>query len=251
MEKIGIIGFGEIGKAMARVCNEGGYQVLVRELKYDEIKKNAVDYLHVNIPEKKQIEFVNIVVMAIKELKPKLTIINSSVSVGTTRKVFQKTKSPIVHSPVIGVHPYLYDSIKHHFKKVVGPVDNASLKLALKHFKQLGLKTEVYDSAENSEAAKLLDLVYYAWNIVYCKWVNETCKKIGLNFDQVYVGHNKNYNRGYAKLRPNVVRPILVPTKGPIGGHCTIPDTILFHKHFKNRFTEFILKENKRYGSGG
>ena len=247
MERIGIIGYGEIGKAMARVCKEAGYKVMIRELKYDEIGKNHIDYLHVCIPEKERSVFVNIVRRAIRELKPRLSVINSSVSVGTTRKIFRKTNSPIVHSPIVGVHPYLYDSIKYHFRKIIGPVDGLSLGLAREHFKRLGLKVEIYDSPENSEAAKLLDLVYYTWNIIFCKWVNETCKKTGLNFDQVYVKHNRNYNKGYAKLRPNVVRPILVHTKGPIGGHCTIPDTELFHKTFKNRFTGFILRENRRY----
>ena len=246
-ETVGILGNGEIGSAIARICKEANLNVLIRELNFDQVKDKKIDYLHVNIAEKSNWQFINIVSKNIKELSPKLTIINSSVSLGTTREIHRLTKSDIVHSPIIGSHPYLYESIKFHFPKIIGPVNISSKNAARKHFKNLRLKIAIYDSSENSEAAKLLDLVYYAWDIIFCKWVKEVCKNYNLNFEQVYTKHNKIYNRGYRKLRPNVIRPILVPVDGPIGGHCTIEDTILFDKNYKNRFTKFILKEQKYF----
>lgn len=244
---VGILGHGEIGSAMARICKKGGYKVLIRELKYDQLAGQKVDYLHVNIPEKSSSKFVNIVSKNIKELKPKLTVINSSTTPGTTRKIYKRTNALVVHSPVVGLHPNLYYSIKHAFPKIIGPTSKESLNKAKKHFKDLGLQIEVYDSSDESETAKLLDLVYYAWNIIFCKWIYEVSKKLKLNFDHIYTKHTEIYNRGYEKLLPNVVRPILKPAPGPIGGHCTIPDTALFDKYFPNRFTRFILKENKSY----
>jgi UDP-N-acetyl-D-mannosaminuronate dehydrogenase len=244
---VGILGYGEIGSAIVRICRNAGVKVLIKELVYDQIKDNKIDYLHVNIPEKDNQEFINIVADNINKIKPSLTIINSSVTPGTTRKIFELTHLPIVHSPVIGLHPYLYKSIKYYFPKIIGPVNEESKKLALKHFSNLGLKVKNFDSAENSEVSKLLDLVYYAWNIIFCKWVKELSTKLNLNFDQVYIGHNMIYNKGYKKLLPNVIRPIFYPGKGPIGGHCTIPDTILFDKFLPNRFTKFVLNENNRY----
>ena len=244
---VGILGHGEIGKAIGRICREAGFKIFIRELDYDQFKDEKIDILHVSIPEKSNNKFVNIVVKAMKEFKPVLTVINSSVTLGTTRKIYEKTGLAIVHSPVIGVHPHLYESIKRYFKKVVGPVNKKSLNLAIKHFKKLRIRFAVYDSPEDSEAAKLLDLVYYAWNIVFCKWMKETATANKLNFDQIYGRQNQIYNQGYSKLRPNVVRPILQPVPGAIGGHCTIPDTVIFDKYFPNRFTKFILKENERY----
>ena len=231
-EVVGILGKGEVGRAVGRICREAGYKVLVRELKYDEISEKQIDYLHVNIPEKVKADFVRVVVKNIRELRPKLTVINSSCSVGATREIYEKVGLPIVHSPVIGVHPHLYESIKLRFRKIIGPVNKKSLVLAKAHFKKLGLKIEIYGSSENSEAAKLLDLVYYAWNIVFCKWMDEICGKMGVDFDQVYTRHNQNYNEGYKKLRPNVIRPVLSPTPGPIDGHCTIPDVELIERDF-------------------
>jgi UDP-N-acetyl-D-mannosaminuronate dehydrogenase len=246
-QTVGILGYGEIGKAMAKICERAGYNVLIRELDYDQIGNNKIDYLHVNIPEINPKIFIKIISQNIKELKPKLVIINSTTTTGTTRKIFKNTNIPMVHSPVIGVHPHLYESIKSTFPKIIGAIDDISLSLAKKHFKTLGLKVEIYDSAENSETAKLLDLTYFAWNIIFCKWMSKIAEDLNLNFEQIYTKHNKIYNEGYKKLLPNVVRPILTPIKGPIGGHCTIPDVIMFDKFHKTNFTKFILDENKKY----
>lgn len=244
---VGILGFGEIGKSMAHVCRDAGFKILVRELTYDEIKDNKIDYLHVSIPEKNPSEFIKTVVKNIKELKPILTIINSSTTPGTVKRIAKLSKYPVVHSPVIGVHPDLYFSIKKYFTKVIGPTSSISKKLAIEHFNKLKIKYTFYDSSDNSEAAKILDLVYYAWNIVYCKWAKEMCDKNGLNFGQVYTEQNKIYNDGYKKLLPNVARPILFPVPGAMGGHCTIPDTIIFHRYSPSRLTAYILKENEMY----
>lgn len=242
---VGILGHGEMGSAMARICREAGLKVLIRELAFDQIKDKKVDFLHVNIPEKDNKQFVDAVVKSIKELSPGLTIINSSVTVGTCRKIQKLTGTDIVHSPIIGVHPHLYESIKFHFPKIIGPVNKNSLGKAKLHFKTLKLKTEIFDCAETSEAAKLLDLVHYGWDIIFCKWIKEVCSNLDLNFDQVYTKYNNIYNKGYSKLRPNVKRPVLIPIDGPIGGHCTIEGTVLFNKSYSNKFTKFILEEHK------
>lgn len=242
---VGILGHGEVGSAIGRICREAGFEVLIRELAFDQIKDKKVDFLHVNIPEKDNRQFVNTVVKNIKELSPGLTIINSSVQIGTCRKIQKLTGVDIVHSPILGSHPYLYQSIKFNFPKIIGPVNNDSLKKAKLHFKTLKLKTEIFDSSETTEAAKLLDLVHYAWDIILCKWTSEACNNLNLNFEQVYTKYNNIYNKGYSKLRPSVKRPILIPIDGPIGGHCVIEGTRLFDKVYPNRFTKLILQEQK------
>lgn len=244
---VGILGYGEVGQAIGEISRKVGYTVLTRDLKLDQLKEKHVDILHICIREGQNADFLKIVIKAVKELKPSLVIINSSVTPGTTRKIFSKTGVPTVHSPVIGIHPRLKDSIKKHFTRMVGPVDRQSERLASKHYKKLGLKFEIFDRAEETEAGKLLELIYYAWNIVFCKWVDEVCDDLGLNFNQVYTRYNEIYNSGYKKIVPRVVRPVLLPIKGPIGGHCAIPNTILFNNFKKSPVTQFILKENRRY----
>lgn len=244
---IGILGYGEIGKTIAQICLDAGFKILIKDLTIDQFKNKKIDYLHINIPEISNHKFIKCAVDCINEVSPLLSIINSSVTPGTTRKIFEKTKKPIIHSPVIGIHPNLYNSVKFYFPKIIGPIDKKSLLLAKKHFHDLRLKIEVYDNSDTSEAAKLLDLIYYAWNLIYCKTISNICQNLNLNFDQVYTKHNKIYNQGYGKILPNVIRPIFIPMKGPITGHCTIPDTVLFHKYFPTSLTKFILHENLKY----
>lgn len=166
---VGIVGFGEIGRTIGRICEEAGFAVLVREIDYDQLQGKKIDVLHICVPEKGNKEFVEMVSEAIEELKPKLTIVNSSITPGTTDSIYRKTKAVMVHSPVIGIHPNLYESVRFVFPKIIGPTTPESLTAAKKHLKALGLKIEIYDSATDTEAAKLLDLVYYAWNIIFCK----------------------------------------------------------------------------------
>jgi len=246
---VGILGAGEIGSAIASIAKKKNFKVYIRELNYDQIKTQPIDFLHVNIPEKSPNKFVSIVSKNILEINPTLTIINSSTTPGTTRKIYKRTLLPIVHSPVIGLHPRLENSIKNYFPKIIGPVNKKSETLAAKHLKDLGLKVEIYSSSEDSEAAKLFDLVYYAWNIVYCKMMFKACKDLNLNFEDVYTRHNQIYNKGYTKLQPNITRPVMIPHPGPIAGHCTIPDTIMIDKYYNNSLTKFILKENKIFHS--
>src|SRR5258708_4191035 len=73
---VGLLGSGEIGSAIGRICKESGFKVLVRELKYDELKGENIDYFHISIPEKDNNKFIEIAVKNIKEFKPELTIIN-------------------------------------------------------------------------------------------------------------------------------------------------------------------------------
>ena len=109
---VGILGKGEIGGAVAKICAESGYKILTKEINYDEIKDNHIDYLHVSIPEKNVKRFIEVVSKTMLGTTPKLTIINSSVTPGVTRKIYNLTKLEIIHSPVIGLHPDLYLSIK-------------------------------------------------------------------------------------------------------------------------------------------
>ena len=42
---------------------------------------------------------------------------------------------------------------------------------------------------------------------------------------QVYTWANETYNQGYKELgKENVIRPVLFPPKGEIGGHCVVPN---------------------------
>ena len=96
-QKIGILGYGEIGKSIAKFYKNP----LVKDLKRDD-GLSGIDVLHVCIPWNE--DFIATVTKEIAEINPKLTIIHSTVAPGTTQKI----GGMIVHSPIRGVHPNLH-----------------------------------------------------------------------------------------------------------------------------------------------
>ena len=111
--KIGIVGHGQVGQAVAKLYSETdtskSWFSFDKILIYDPYQGmmddiSDVDILNVCIPYTK--DFVSIV----KDLPtPKwYTVIHSTVPVGTTEKFGHK----FLHSPVRGVHPNLYEGLQ-------------------------------------------------------------------------------------------------------------------------------------------
>lgn len=241
MKNILLIGEGEVGSALKRIEEEAGNKVYVLDLKYPNKPEVAIiyDVCHVNIPYSER--FIEIVDGYVKTYNPKLLIINSTVPLGITNKVKKATKLPTVHSPIRGVHPNLYDGIKT-FSKIIGGAAKDT-KLADEHLTSIGLKITIYGSCKESELAKLLCTTYYGWNILFAKQVALMCKKYGLEYNNVYKDFNQSYNEGYTKLgKSNVVRPVLTPPEGTIGGHCVGNNFELLPK---SKLKKFAKKMNE------
>jgi len=234
-EKIGILGYGEVGRAIAKFYKKPK----IKDLKRDD-GLQGVDILHVCIPWTG--DFVKIVKKEIKDIKPKLTIIHSTVAPGTTKKI----GGSVVHSPIRGIHPYLYKGIKT-FVKYIGADEKKTARKAKEHFESLGLKTKVFMPSVTTELGKLLSTTYYGLCIAWHGEMEKMCRKFGVDFKMVVTDFNKTYNQGYIKLgKKNVVRPILYPPKQTIGGHCILENTKILEKFFKSPAFDLILKYGKR-----
>ena len=116
-KKIGILGFGEIGASLAKVYNDHKekFEVLIKDLERDD-GLDSLDVLNICIPYTEN--FVEIVKNQICKSNPDLTIVHSTVMPGTTQKIklILENKFKIVHSPIRGVHPELYEGIKTFVK---------------------------------------------------------------------------------------------------------------------------------------
>jgi hypothetical protein len=174
--------------------------------------------------------FEKIISDYVKEYNPNLVVINTSVEMGSTRKLYDVIKVPTVHIPVRGVHPHIDKGIKT-FENAIGPIDDVSARLAEKYLDTLKIRHVTFNNPEETESAKLFDTSYYGWNILFSKVIDVFCKKFGLDFDNVYKSFNKSYNDGYEKLgKPNVRRPVLIPPQrfnrtlglsdDKMNGHC-------------------------------
>ncbi len=231
---IGILGYGEVGKAIAKFYKNPKIKDLKRN---DNLK--GVDILHICIPYNDN--FVKTVKKEIKEIKPKLVIIDSTVAPGTTKKI----GGMIVHSPIRGIHPHLYKGIKT-FVKYIGTDNKKAGNMAKKHLEGLGMKVKVFFPSITAELGKLFSTSYYGLCIAWHGEMKEMCDKAGVDFEKAVTDFNETYNKGYAELgKKNVVRPVLYPPKKGISGHCITSNAQILKKYSNSPGLNFILKYKK------
>lgn len=244
---VGILGFGEVGQAVAkfyknpRFRNRYGGQAKIKDLKRDD-GLESVEILHICIPWSKN--FISIVQQEIKAIRPELTIIHSTVPVGTTKKIISglpRVCRKVVHSPIRGIHPYLYEGIKI-FVKYIGADNKKAGEVAKKHLESLGIKTKLFMPSATTEIGKLLDTAYYGLVIAWHGEMKKLCDKYAIDFDKAVADFNLTYNEGYKKLgKLNVLRPVLYPPKEGIGGHCVVENAAILKRYFQSRALDLIL----------
>ena len=148
----------------------------------------------------------------------------------------------VVHSPVRGVHPNLYEGIKT-FVKYIGADNKKAAELAKNHLESLGIKTEVFFPSCTTEIGKLLDTTYYGLCIAWHGEMKKICDKFGVDFRSAVTEFNETYNDGYLKLgKVNVIRPVLFSPQNGIGGHCIVTNVEILKKYFKSKALDFVLK---------
>jgi len=235
---IGILGYGEVGKAVAQFYKD---EPLIKDIVRDDGLFN-LDVLNVCIPFEDKEGFSKIVIDEIKQSNSTLTIIHSTVAPGTTRYIKENISKEceIAHSPVRGIHPYLYKGLKTFVKYVSSPTDKG-LDMAVVHLSSIGYTVQHMDSPETSELAKLMSTTYYGICIAWTGEMKKYCDAIGANFEEAATGWNQTYNEGYEHLdMKNVVRPVLFPPPSSIGGHCVVPNALLMEQIRKSKAIDLI-----------
>ncbi len=247
-EKVLVVGLGEVGRPLYELLKECG-KFLVYGLDIDEAKMSSViqesipgevDVMHICIPCFSQDEFVNVVAYYVKQFKPKLLIVNSTVPPRTTIDVHKNCDGCLVaHSPVRGVHKS-FEHMKRELRrwtKYVGGVDIESGDAACKHFEMAGFKTKVLKSPVETELAKLFETTYRAWMIACFQEMHRISRRFGANFDEVV-----DFLEDTHRVRFD--RPIHFPAV--IGGHCLIQNAELLLKSYDSGLVRLILKSNEK-----
>lgn len=203
-----VIGAGQVGTAVAEVLGH----IELRDL---HGHAGRADVIHVCFPYTD--DFDAAVSLYQSLYQPSLTVIHSTVPVGTSRRL------GAVHSPVTGKHPHLTESLRRFVKMFGGP--DAERAAAL--FSERGVRTECVPDQETTEAGKLWATLQYGWLIALEKEARRFCEARGADPDIAYRRFNELYNEGYAELGLPHRLPILEDVPGPIGGHCVIPNARL------------------------
>jgi len=237
MQDIAIIGNGEIGSSLARVYQAKNIEPMIKDLDLDTVK-SKVKILNICLPY--SVKFVEITNAYIDKYQPKITIVHSTVPVGTTKQL----NGPVVHSPIRGIHPNLKQGIET-FYKFIGYNNLQDLELTKEHYIQLGIKWIDVENSDATELAKLTSTTYYGLCIAWHGEMKKMCNTHNIDFG-VINKWTETYNSGYIELdMPGVVRPNLYPPSDDIGGHCIIANTELLLTQFESMALDFIVQYKK------
>jgi UDP-N-acetyl-D-mannosaminuronate dehydrogenase len=228
--KIIVAGLGEVGKPLFELISRH-YDTIGMDVAPVHVTGD-VDILHVCYPY--QIEdFIGETARYISRFKPALTVINSTVAIGTSRAVAERTGVRVVNSPVRGKHARMFEDLRM-YTKFIGALDTASGDLASKHFESVGLKTKVLSSPEATELAKLTETTYFGLMIAWAQEVERYCDRSKLSYDEVVSFYDEVPFFPQVKYFPGV-----------IGGHCVMPNIEILGRYASSLILDAIQVSNK------
>ena len=150
-----VVGLGEVGGPLLQLVERAGHTVVGVDLEPTILPaKGVTDVLHVCFPFEIP-DYVGETIRYVELLEPALTILNSTVGVGTTSEVYTRTGRPIAYSPVRGKHARMVDELVR-YRKYVGGIDQDAARAAAAHFKSLGMTARVVSSPETARACQAL-----------------------------------------------------------------------------------------------
>jgi len=236
-----ILGMGKVGKTLFELLVEREFNCIgidVDASKCKNYSENSTienpEYLHICLPGELT-EFVDVASNWISKIESiKVVLVHSTVSPGTTKNIQEKSKVPVLFSPIRGVHERFLEDMKKYTKFIA--TDDKQLLPEIK----LGLEKrfqKIYwmSTTKTAELAKILvDTTYYGWLINYAQITKMICEKEDVDFDEMWKFADEIHeNLGN--------RPKMYP--GIIGGHCVIPNISLVE--YEN--LDIIKKINKIY----
>jgi UDP-N-acetyl-D-mannosaminuronate dehydrogenase len=233
-DTVAVIGLGEIGRPLLELIEDSGQHVVGIDVDPVAIPaRGTVAVMHICIPFEID-DFVGEVARYIDLIDPRLTIVNSTVAVGTTRAIHERAGAAVAHSPVRGKHVQMKTEMLQ-YDKFVGGIDEAAGSIAAAHFERLGMRTRVLPSPEVTELAKLTETTYFGLQIAWAQEVERYCDHFQVDYDDVVAIYEEV---GY-----------LPPVKffsGVIGGHCVMPNIDILLSLLQSSVLEAIKDSNER-----
>ena len=229
--KVIVVGLGEVGKPLFDVISKHHHTLAV-DISPVEPPLGPVEVLHICYPFQTH-DFVGETARYIERFRAQMTIINSTVAVGTTRAIAERTGATVVNSPVRGKHVRMFEDL-HTYKKFVGGMTSLEGQKAAEHFESVGLKTQVLSSPEATELAKLTETTYFGLMIAWAQEVGRFCDRAGQSYDEVVSFYEEIKFFPPVKYFPGV-----------IGGHCVMPNIKILRKFAKSDLLEAIQTSNQ------
>lgn len=225
-----MVGLGEVGKPILQLISVHQTDVIGIDLEPLPAVK-CVGVLHICYPFQID-DFIGETERYIEHFKPALTIINSSVAVGTTRAIAQCTEAAVVNSPVRGKHARMLQDLQR-YTKFIGALDSESGAAAARHFESAGLKTKLLASPEATELAKLTETTYFGLMIAWAQELERYCDQSRVSYDEITSFYEEIAFFPDVKYFP-----------GEIGGHCVMPNIELLGRFTKSAILGAIENSN-------
>jgi UDP-N-acetyl-D-mannosaminuronate dehydrogenase len=232
-ERIVVVGLGEVGRPLLELLGRR-FDVVGVDVDTEARDDSApVSVMHVCFPFEID-DFVGETARYIERFAPRLTIIDSTVGVGTTRAVHERTGTPVVHSPVRGKHTQMTKELLR-YTKYVGAVEQRSAREAAAHLESAGLTTKILASPEATELAKLTETTYFGLLIAWAQEVSRYCEQVDASYDEVVSFFEEIDFFPPVKYFPGV-----------IGGHCVMPNIDILSGLDESDFLLAIQSSNAR-----
>ena len=210
-----VVGAGEVGSALERVLSRA-YTVYVKDVGPTEVP-DGISTMHIalNYHALGHEAWVDIVSGYIKTYRPRLVDVCSTVAPGTTALLGINC----VHSTTRGLHPNLEEGLSKIVKHVGGP---RAEDLA-REYAACGVRCITHGKAATTELAHLLNNSAYGVSLMFADEAERLCRHYGVDYYEAVMLYTQTHNRGFRDLdHPRLVRSILTPPYGRIGGHCVV-----------------------------
>lgn len=227
-----VVGLGEVGQPLFEIASKH-HKTIGLDVSPPAERIDRVDFMHVCYPYEIK-DFVGETARYIERFRPNVTIVNSTVGVGTTRAVAERTGAAVVHSPVRGKHARMRDEILS-YTKFVGAIEPAAGRHAAEHFESMGIRTRVLSSPEATELAKLTETTYFGLMIAWAQEVERYCDRLGQDYEEVASFYEEIKFFPAAKYFPGI-----------IGGHCIMPNIEILSRLDHSEILKAIVSSNRK-----
>jgi len=231
-ETVIVVGLGEVGKPLLELVSRH-YTAVGVDVSPPAEPIQCGGIMHVCYPFELK-DFIGETARYIEIFSPRLTIINSTVGIGTTRAIAERTGAVVVNSPMLGKHARMLDDILR-YRKFVGAIDPAAGKCAAQHFESIGIRTSILSSPEATELAKLTETTYFGLMIAWAQEVERYCDRFDQQYDEIVSFYEEINFFPPVKYFPGV-----------IGGHCVMPNIEILSQVGPSEILAAIRSSNRQ-----
>src|SRR5215468_2326564 len=231
-QRVVVVGLGEVGKPLYDLISRH-HKTTGVDISPPPADIKGVDVLHICFPFQIK-DFSGEAARYAELFSPRLVIINSTVAVGTTRAVAERTGISVAYSPVRGKHVRMLQDLQR-YTKFIGALDKVSAEKAAAHFASLGLNTRILSSPEAAEIAKLTETTFFGLMIAWAQEVERYADQFGGSYDEIVSFYEEIGFFPPVKYFPGV-----------IGGHCVMPNIELLKRFTDSAILDAIEHSNRK-----